>query len=63
MNPTYLTAKKVRERFGVTDMTIYRWLHNEDMKFPKPTYINKRRYFIISEIENWENVQRFNGAA
>lgn len=60
MNTTYLTAKQVTAKFNITSMTLHRWLRRDDMKFPRPTIINRRRYFIASEIEAWENYQRLN---
>lgn len=60
MSATYMTAPQVTAKFNITSMTLHRWLRREDMKFPKPTYINNRRYFIASEIEAWENYQRLN---
>lgn len=50
----YLTANHVCARYGVTSMTLWRWLQKEDLDFPKPTYINKRRYFKVDELEDWE---------
>jgi predicted DNA-binding transcriptional regulator AlpA len=50
----FLTARKTRERYGVTDMTLYRWLRDERMGFPKPIYFGRFRYFRIPDLENWE---------
>lgn len=42
----YLSAKSVRERYDdVSDMTLHRWQHDSDLGFPKPVYINGRRYW------------------
>jgi predicted DNA-binding transcriptional regulator AlpA len=35
----YLPARAVWERYGVTNMSIYRWVANKDMGFPQPFYI------------------------
>ena len=35
-DPTYLPAAQVRARYGVSDMSLWRWLKNEDLAFPHP---------------------------
>lgn len=52
-----LPAPKVCKRFGVTGRTLDRWLANEDLKFPRPLVINKRRYFDETEIIAWERAR------
>lgn len=49
----YLTAKNVRARFaGISEMTLWRWVKESD--FPKPVMINRRRYFLSSEIDAYQ---------
>ncbi len=49
---SYLTAAQVRERFGrISDMSLWRWVHDERLGFPKPLMINRRRYFSADEID------------
>jgi predicted DNA-binding transcriptional regulator AlpA len=55
---TRLTARQVRERFGVVARTLDRWLANEVLAFPRPITINKRRYFVEQEILDWERHRR-----
>jgi predicted DNA-binding transcriptional regulator AlpA len=44
-------AAKVRELCGgVSNMTIWRWMQREDLNFPKPTMIGKRRYWREADI-------------
>jgi predicted DNA-binding transcriptional regulator AlpA len=50
----YLPARAVWERYGVTSMSLYRWLDNEDMDFPRPFYIGKYRYFSLEDLRVWE---------
>jgi predicted DNA-binding transcriptional regulator AlpA len=51
----YITRKKILERFGgISVMTLWRWEHNEKLRFPKPTEINGRKYYDLAEIEAWE---------
>jgi len=54
---TRLPARMVWTRFGVTDRTLDRWIADPDLKFPRPMYIKKRRYFFLDEIEDWERAQ------
>ena len=50
----HITASAVRELCGeISDMTLWRWLHDEDMDFPSPIYIGRRRYWKESEIVSW----------
>ena len=50
-----LMAKQVRTRYGnVIDMALWPWLRDEHLAFPKPVYINGRRYWKPSEREAWE---------
>jgi predicted DNA-binding transcriptional regulator AlpA len=50
----FLSARKVWERYDVTDRTIDRWIADPAMGFPQPITINKRRYFSESELTAWE---------
>ncbi|MEJ6845205.1 DNA-binding protein [Sinorhizobium fredii] len=50
----FLPARRVWERYGVTQMTLWRWLHDDKMRFPQPVYFGRRRYFRLSDIESWE---------
>ena len=52
---TLLPARRMRKRYGdVSDMTIYRWLKAVDLDFPKPIYINGRRYWRLGNLQKWE---------
>lgn len=56
-NSPRLTASKLRERYGVSDMTLWRWLRSDRLNFPIPLIINGRRYWLSAEIEAWERAQ------
>jgi hypothetical protein len=43
----YLPARAVAQRYGVTFMTLFRWLANEDMGFPVPIYIGRYRLLAV----------------
>jgi predicted DNA-binding transcriptional regulator AlpA len=51
----YLTAKQVRERYGrVSDMSIWRWLRDPKLNFPRPIRINRRRFWRLSDLDAWD---------
>jgi predicted DNA-binding transcriptional regulator AlpA len=44
----------VRKMFGdVSDMTLWRWLKDADLKFPKPIYVQRRRFWREAELIEW----------
>ena len=51
----YGTARQVRRRYGdISDMTLWRWCRDEDLAFPKPITINRRRFWRWSNLKAWE---------
>ncbi len=47
-----VSAYTVRKMFGgVSDMTLWRWLKDPDVGFPKPIRIARRRYWRLAELE------------
>jgi len=47
-----ITAAEVRARFGgISDMSLWRWLADEALGFPRPVRIQRRRFFREAEIE------------
>ena len=50
----YLPAGQVRARYGVSDMSLWRWLRDPRLNFPAPIKIHKRRYWKLTELEAWE---------
>ena len=57
-NTLYLTARQVRERYQISDMTLWRWLKDNDLQFPKPTIIRSRRYLDELSLRAWDKKQR-----
>jgi predicted DNA-binding transcriptional regulator AlpA len=50
-----ITPKQLRERFGnISEMTLWRWARDEAFELPKPLIINRRKYYSLTEIEEWE---------
>ena len=56
-NSVYAQASHVWRRYGVTAMTLHRWINDPGMKFPRPIYFGKNRFWLISELEAWEEDQ------
>jgi len=54
----YLNAPQVRSRYGnVCEMTLWRWLHDEKLNFPRPHRINGRRFWKAAELAAWERTR------
>jgi predicted DNA-binding transcriptional regulator AlpA len=58
-NPRSISpACQVRSQCGgISDMTLYRWIHDDSLAFPKPFYINRRRFWFDDEIAFWLEAQ------
>lgn len=51
-----LSARKVRERYSdISDMTLWRWQHDEKLGFPPPIYINGRRYWDPDGLDTFDS--------
>lgn len=48
-----MTIVDVTKLLGVSRPTIYRWLRDPAMQFPKPVHIGKRVGWREEDIENW----------
>jgi predicted DNA-binding transcriptional regulator AlpA len=53
----FLPAPKVCARYDIHDMTLWRWMHDADLKFPQPLKINRRNYWRIADLERWERAR------
>jgi predicted DNA-binding transcriptional regulator AlpA len=53
-NDRLLSGKKTRERYGVSDQTIWRWDHDPSLKFPKAIRIRGRKFRRLRELLAWE---------
>jgi DNA-binding transcriptional MerR regulator len=49
---TLLNTRKLKQRYGVTDRTILRW--EETGVIPAATWIAKRKYWRLSDVERLE---------
>lgn len=58
----FLPARRVWERYGITSMTLHRWLRDERIAFPQPVYIGRFRYFELTRLMAWERANASNKA-
>jgi predicted DNA-binding transcriptional regulator AlpA len=62
--PSLANAARVRARYsGITEMTLWRWLRDEDLGFPKPYVINGRRLWDEAELDAFDRTRRPDGEA
>lgn len=59
----YLTGPEVERRYSISRMTVYRWQHDEEMGFPKPLVINRRKYWETQTLDEWDAARLQMGAA
>ena len=51
---TKINSKQLRAMLGgISDMSLWRYTQSSCLNFPKPTYINKRRFWSSGEVEEW----------
>ena len=50
----FLPAVKVLERYGVSQMSLWRWERDEKLNFPQPIRIGRRRYYKLADLEVFE---------
>ena len=54
----YLDARAVRRRYGRrSDMALWRWSRDPKLGFPAPIYIQKFRYWRLSDLIEWERAR------
>ena len=62
-NDVFLPAGRVRQCYGVSDMSLYRWLHDQELNFPKPIYIGRYRYWRLADLLAFEQSRPQQGGA
>nr|CAD6417893.1 DNA-binding protein [Rhizobium sp. Q54] len=50
----YLTSAQVRDRYKISDMTLFRWSREEGMEFPKPFVVKRRKLYDEDDLIRWE---------
>jgi predicted DNA-binding transcriptional regulator AlpA len=59
----FLTGPQVQARYQKSHVTLWRWVRDPDMSFPRPIKINRLNFWRLAELESWENAQAEKGAA
>lgn len=58
INETRIPARSVRQLCGgISDMTLWRWLKDDKLSFPRPIRIGSRRYWRETDILSWLDSQ------
>ena len=58
-NCKYLTRAEVLTRYRIGNTTLYRWIHDEEIQFPKPVHLGARCVrFLVSALDQWEEQRR-----
>jgi hypothetical protein len=52
-----LPEAKVRERYGVSSMTLWRWDRTPGLNFPPALRINKRKYRDAHELDAFDEAR------
>jgi predicted DNA-binding transcriptional regulator AlpA len=51
----YLSAAQICKRYGVSDMTLWRWLHDPELGFPQPALrVKTHRLWIPAQVDEWD---------
>lgn len=54
----YVNSKYVRERYDISDMSLWRWQNDPKLGFPKPMIINRRKLWDPAELDAFDARQR-----
>jgi len=59
-NNQLIPSTTLRKTLGdISDMTLWRWLKNPGINFPRPIMISRRRYWKKLDIDEW--LERMSG--
>ncbi|EUB95900.1 hypothetical protein PMI07_002388 [Rhizobium sp. CF080] len=53
----YFTSQQVQDRYKISPTTLWRWVHDEDLRFPTPLVVKRRRLFEQRKILEWERLR------
>jgi predicted DNA-binding transcriptional regulator AlpA len=49
----FIPGPKLRAKFGISAVTLWRWRHDKKGGFPTPKVINGRLYFPVTAVSAW----------
>jgi predicted DNA-binding transcriptional regulator AlpA len=53
----FVTGPQVQARYQKSHVTIWRWVKDADLNFPKPIQINRLNYWRLADLVSWEASQ------
>lgn len=53
----FLTRPQVKQRYQISEMTLWRWENSETLEFPRPIVVNRRKFFREEDLTNWERTR------
>jgi predicted DNA-binding transcriptional regulator AlpA len=54
----YLTGPQLCARYSISDMSLWRWLQDAEIRFPRPALrVRDRRYWLEADLIAWERAQ------
>ena len=56
--PKYLRSSGIQQRYGISTVTLWRWVGDPDLNFPQPIIIKNHRYWDVEQLDQWESAQR-----
>jgi hypothetical protein len=54
VKPVLMTDLRVAQRYDVVVRTLERWDLQPDLKFPRPVWINGRRFREVAKLDAWD---------
>ena len=59
----FVTSKAAAEMISVSEMTIYRWEQDPDLKFPQPSRVFRRKFYFRPDLIAWMKKRAANKSA
>ena len=49
----FVSVKEVLEKFNISRATLYRWIDDVELNFPKPKKVRGRIFWVNESLDNW----------
>jgi predicted DNA-binding transcriptional regulator AlpA len=49
----FIPGPKLRAKLGISAVTLWRWRHDKEIRFPAPKVINGRLYYPVGAVTAW----------
>lgn len=57
MNKKLQNTSDVTSRYNISISTLYRWLEDKDLDFPRPGYIRKKPYWRVGDLDQFDDLR------